>query len=441
MHRPLVVAGALALAIAAVPAHAWQYTIAGAPSFQQNLAPGAALVADASGNVCLLSNDRDYGNTGFAHVYGFRAADGVPTAWHDSISTRELATIGIDCRFGAPIIGYSGYEDYEGRRSSKLVGFAPDPGGLGPYFLLASNLAIEPARFGVDAARHAVILRDKAGGRSVDLQAYDLSTLSPLWQTSIATIPLSYPQVHDMRVGADGSVTLIGTGDDANTPTVGVFLMRYDANGAPNGPNFQFGDPVFGQVGALALSPGGIGYVVRRDRQFMRDQLLQVSAQTPWGQPLDLGCCGTRQVSALAVLPDDGALTVSSDFFTWVGALSRFRADGSLQWRADGVPLNAPGVDVLGVVGDRAGRALVVSTEPQPYGLPQARTVRLRAYSDTGLETWTRLIQNVRFDSGTPLRLEVSSDDVVVLALDVFDGNSGASGILVQGFKLDQSSP
>lgn len=442
MDRLLSVAGALALACVAAQAHAWQYTIVGGPSFQQGLAPGAALVADTDGDVCLLSNDRDFANLGFAHVYGFHAADGAPTPLHGSLGGRELATFGIDCRFGDPIVGYSAYGDYEARRWSRLAGFLPSPGSLGPDFPLQSYAAIEPVRLGVDAARHAVILRDKIGGGSIDLQAYDLSTLSPLWQTSIATMPLSYPRVRDMQVAADGSITLIGTADDTNTPTMGVFLLRYDAAGQSSGPGFQFGDPAYGQVADLALSPGGIGYVVRRDREFMRDELLRLDAQAPWGVPLDIGCCGTRMVHALAALPDDGALAVSNDVFGWASSLSRFRADGSLLWRADAVPVDMPGMQVIGLVGDRAGRALAIYTEPAPYGPPQAlRTVRLRAYSQTGTELWTRTIDNVRFDGGSPLRSAVSSDDVAVLAFEIYDVNAGASGILVQGFSLDQPLP
>ena len=442
MKRLLSVASAVALAAVAGPAFGWQTTIAGGGIFQQNLAFGSALVANTAGEVCLLSNDRDFSSVAFAHVYGFQAATGVPTPLHSSLGSRELATFGFDCRFGDPIVGYSAYSNYDARRSSRLAGFLPTPGSLGPDFPLATYAAIEPVRMGVDAARHAVILRDKIGGGSVDLQAYDLATLSPLWQANVTTMPLSYPRVRDMQVAADGSVTLIGTADDTNTPTVGVFLLKYDANGVPNGPNFQFADPAFGQVGEVALSPGGVGYVVRRDREFMRDELLRIDAQTPWGLPLDIGCCGTRMVDALATLPDDGALAVSNDVFGWASALSRFRADGTLMWRADSVPVDMPGMQLIGLVGDRAGRALVAYTEPMPYGPPQAlRSVRLRAYSETGAELWTRAIDNVRFDDGAPLRVAVSSDDVVVLALNVYDVGSNVSGILVQGFPLTQPFP
>ena len=432
---------ALAFALAAgaaVPAHAWEYTIAGASGFQQNLAPTDALVAGAIGDVCLLSNDSDPGGMHFAHFYAFHAQTGTLAPWQ-SVGSRELATLGLDCRFGPAILGYAAYDEYTMRRSVKLVGFMLAGSTLGPAYELPSYGAIETTHFGVDAAQHAVVLREKIGGNAYDLQAFDLNTLASLWQSGMNPFPVPAPHVLAMRVAADGTTSLLGTTDDAYTPALGMFLQRYDATGQPQPPSFQYADPMFAQIGAAALSPGGVAYFVRRDRSYLQDQVWQMSGQSPWGNLLAGGCCTAQQVIALQALPDDGALVATSTVYGWGGALTRYAANGDILWRADGTPVTPPGTELLGVIGDRAGRALIVTTEPVFGGPPQAvRSVRLSAYSETGAQTWTRVIENVRVDHGNPLRFAVSSDDRVVLALNAYVPGQDAYGILVQGFPLDQ---
>jgi hypothetical protein len=430
----------LALAATAIaPAQAWERFIAGGPNWVQSLAPHGALSTDASGNVCLLSNDRVNGQITNAHVLvlGAQAGDMQPSQM--VYSRDELATLGVDCRAGLPVLSYVGIDPDSQRHTWLLAASAANQPPWPPVDLPSIG-AVHPSRFGVDNAQTAVVLRQRASGSAYDVQAFHLPMPMPAWQADIPAWRYPSARVLDMIVAADGSTSLLGTFDNQGDPSLGVFVQRFDANGGAL-QSMDYPDTWFAEVGPAALAPAGTAYYVRRNSQYVQDMLWRVNAQTAAPFPMDLGCCGPLQVKHLAALADDGALVATRAGFAGLGRLSRFAADGSLRWQADLPEVGLPGFEVLGVIGDRAGRALVVSRAPWFDPQQPTRTVTLRALDEQGQMLWTRDVPGVRFDEGQPLRLAVTSDDRVVVALNTTSLSQMASGILVQSFLLSSPTP
>lgn len=434
----------LLIALHIAPAPAWERFIGGAPSFVQNLAPAGALSADADGNVCLLTNDREWATQAFAHVLLLTAPNGDVQPQQLVGNQQSLTTLGVDCRFGPPALVYSGPDNAGSPRRTVLQTYRTDGSGdAEPPFDLPWLGGASPARFGVTADHSAVVLRQRGSGSAWDLQAFQLPMWGPKWQAAFDNWRFPAGIVRDMLVAADGSTSLLGTFERSPDPFTSVFLLHYDSAGVVLRWT-EFQDWQYSEIGPLALAPAGTAYVVLRDSQFMRDQLWRIDAQQPMQQPIDIGCCGMTQITQLVALADDGALVAMRNAYGNSGELQRYGADGLLRWRADAYELAMPaGFDVLGVIGDRAGRALTVVTEPTFGGPPSVlRSVRLQAYSEQGVPTWSRQITGVRLDAGNPLRFAVTSDDRVVLALNRYDETlGGVSGILVQSFPLDSATP
>jgi hypothetical protein len=420
-------------AFAASPASAWERFVAGGPGWVQDLAPRAALSPAAQGAICVMTNDRVYGAAGFSHVLSIDAQNVVQS--HQLLSVQGgLVTLGVDCGAGAPVAAYAAV-DPAPERHTWLTGYFAD--GSGPWRTdLPATAAVRPSRFAVSSAQRTIVLREKAGGASWDLAAYDGFQPFPSWQAPLDAWRFPGARVLDMRVAADGSTALLGSYDRGVDAGLGVFVQRFDANGAA-----QFATDVpdawAGEVGPAALAPAGTAWFVRKDPQLQQDALWRVPPPSPAPMPVDV-CCGPGEVVALATTPDDGALVARRASFGAAPRLLRFAADGTALSQADVWELDGPGFDLLGLVGDRAGRSLVVIAMPA-FPPSTARVLRLHAYDAQGFEQWTRDVAGARLDTASPLQLALTSDDRVVFALDAVDA-SGTPGILVQAFALDTGS-
>ena len=121
-----------------------------------------------------------------------------------------------------------------------------------------------------------------------------------------------------------------------------------------------------------------------------------------------------------------------------VPPLTRFPADGTRLW-SQPVPNPPMQRTVLDVIGDRAGRAVVVSADPP--GLP-LRSYYLDVYGAQGQYLWSDSVPNARFDDGQPVALALTSDDRVVFALQTA-GYQGQwqPGIVLRSITLDATGP
>lgn len=420
-------------AFAASPASAWERFIAGGPGWVQSLAPHGALSPAAQGAVCLLTNDRVYGVVSFAHVLSLDAQNGVQP-YQLLSAPGGLSTLGVDCSAGTPVAAHAAVDPVP-ERHSWLTGFFAD--GSGPWRTdVPATAAARPARFGVSATQRTVVLREKVGGSAWDVSAYDGFEPLPRWQAVLDAWRFPGARVLDMRVAADGSTALLGSYDRGVDAGLGVFVQRFDADGVSQ-LAADVPDAWAGEVGPAALAPAGTAWFARKDPQFQQDALWRVPAQSPAPIPVDV-CCGPGEIVALATTPDDGALVAQRRMFGGASRLLRYAADGNLLSQADVWDLGGPGFDLLGVVGDRAGRSLAVIAMPA-FPPSTARVLRLHAYDAQGMELWSRDLAGARFDTASPLQLTLTSDDRVVLALDAVDA-SGTPGVLVQSFGLDSDN-
>jgi hypothetical protein len=438
MRKILFCSVALAAGVVAPNAQAWEQFIGGGPGWVQNLAPTNALSVDAADGVCAMTNDRVYGSLQFAHVLAF-ASDGSITPKQLMSGNHAFSTLGMDCRFGDPVAAYAFVDSYNQRRID-LTGFFA--GVVDPWMIdLPSIGAVRPAHLSAGSDGRSVVLREKTDGTAYDLLAFDAPMPTPQWQSTIDAWRFPGARVLDFAVGADGVTRAIGGYDRAGDQGLGVFVLRYAADGSESFPLDWPPDLYSAEVGPAALAPSGTAYFARRDTQFQQDTLWRAPADSAVPFIVDPGCCGPVEIQQLAALPDDGVLVATQSGYGGMGRLSRYSGDGSLLWQGDAIEVAAPGFQLLGIVGDRAGRALTVATEPG-YDDPMAhgRRIALRAYDAGGSMTWSRLVEGVRFDEGASLRLAVTSADRIVLAFNAYDDYGINPGIRVQVFDLGSPS-
>jgi hypothetical protein len=420
------------LITAAAPASAWERFIGVDPFWIQNVAPAGALSVDAAGNVCLLSNDRVGGSIEFAHVFTLDAQGQHARPWQVVGSNEQFGTLGVDCRFGPPVLAYRELDGGSQYRTT-LVAYSDDRLSRWDLDLLSIGAAV-PKQFGAAVSQSTVVLRQTSKGYPYDLQRFDIANASLQWQMNVNN--WSYPgaSARDMVVAADGSTTLLETYGAPDGMSVGTAVTRFDAQGLMT-TSVPLIDSFFADAGPSAIAPGGTVYFARRSEPYAIDQLWQVAPQTGYPMSIYLGYGGSLQIEQVVALPDDGALVLAHPGYGSMDLLVRVAADGTQLWQTS-VPQGQPGSTVSGLIGDRAGRALVVQTDPPGTF---SRKIVLTSYDEQGLFNWSRPLQNARFDEGDTLSLAVTSDDNVVLALNAFDAGGNIPGILVQSFGL--SSP
>lgn len=439
---------AVAMFAATGSASAWEQWIAGGGGFIQNIAPQNALSVNGSGGFCLLTNDRIMysGRIEFAHYYVYAGNGALDPLLTNSIGHPQgLTTLGVDCRFAPPMIGV-GWTDNDLSWRDDLLGRSEDGSNVWTAPLWSYGSA-RPARFGASAARSAVILQEDDRGRALTLQGWGTQTPAPgpsdpaapmlLWEAAFANSPYPDAMIAAMNVAADGTTSVLGT---YRQPYAGVsmFVQRYAPQGGPLGGtgSLPFVDaPV---MGPAAFSADGTAYFVRRGNYPPRDQLWRLGPQQMMPQQLGLGLYGPVRATRLVALPDDGALVLAHSGYGAVPELVRYAADGTQMWDQP-VPNLALQRVVLDLIGDRAGRAIVVSADPP--GLP-TRSYHLDAYGAQGQYLWSDTVSGARFDDGQPVALALTSDDRVVLALQTMGyQGQGQPGIVLRSITLDAPGP
>lgn len=438
---------AIAMMAATGPASAWEHWISGGGGFIQNIAPQNALSVNGNGGFCLLTNDRTLysGRIEFAHTYVY-AGNGVldPLLTGSVGHPQGLTTLGIDCRFAPPMIGVS-WTDSDLSWRDDLSGRSEDGSSLWTTPLWSYGNA-RPARFGASAARSAVVLQQDSRGRAFTLQGWGSSVPAPppndpsppmlQWEMNFANSPYPDSTVVAMNVAADGTTSVLGTFSQPYAE--GVFVQRYTAQGSLLSASGTLPYPDTPVMGEAAFSADGTAYFVRKGNYPPRDLLWRMDPQQPVPQPVDLSFYGPQRVMRLVVLPDDGALVLALSGYGGAPMLTRFAADGTRLW-SQLIP-NPPFMrTVLDVIGDRSGRAVVVSADPP--GLPQ-RAYYLDAYGAQGQYLWSGSVPNARFDDGRPVALALTSDDRVVVALQT-TGYQGQwqPGIVLRSITLDAPGP
>jgi|GEM_PF-2822092 len=423
---------------AAGPACAWEQFVGAAPNFVHNLAPEGALSVNANGDVCLLSNDRVYGQVQFAHIFTFDANGGAARPTLSIGHPSGLTTFGVDCRFGPPVIGVR-WTEYA-QRNVELVSYSDDRMSTWPLDFWPIGAA-SVTRFGAASGQVPVVLREKPHGAAFAVEAYapPPSPPMPVWGVNLANGAAPGLEVSDFAVAADASSVLMGVYDNPSYESEALFIQHLDAQGQNTFATSIVGDPSHPEIGPTAISPGGFAYYVRRGNPFIDDELWRIDAAggPPQWMPVSFGT--PALVLKLVTLADNGALVLSQDTYG-VGFLSiaRYAADGSLLWRSMPGEIQAPRT-VLDLIGDRAGRVLVVSVDPAPQ-LPGSRLIELNGFDAQGYSAWGRSVLNARFDEGNPVALALTSDDRAVIAVHASD-SYGTPGILVQSFTLDSSGP
>lgn len=436
---------AVAMFAATGSASAWEQWISGGGGFIHNIAPQNALSVNGSGGFCLLTNDRVMysGRIEFAHYYVY-AGNGVldPLQSNSVGHPQGLTTLGVDCRFAPPMIGVD-WTDSDLSWHDDLLGRSEDGSNFWTAPLWSYGSA-RPARFGASAARSAVVLQQDGRGRAFTLQGWAAAASTPSdasppalqWEMNFANSPYPDTTVVAMNVAADGTTSVIGTFSQPFAE--GTFVQRYSAQGYPlsgTGSLPSADTPVMGEA---AFSADGTAYFVRKGNYPPRDVLWRVGLQQSMPQPVDLSFYGPVRVLRLVVLPDDGALVLALSGYGGVPLLTRFAADGTRLW-SQPVPIPTLQRTLLDVIGDRAGRAVVVSADPP--GLPQ-RSYYLDAYGTQGQYLWSDSVPNARFDDGQPVALALTSDDRVVFALQTM-GYQGQwqPGIVLRSITLDAPGP